>query len=220
MVVISPLQVDLSTISTYASLLSSVAIILGAGFVVYQIRQDDKLLRVSVRQADANAEQAQLTLKQLTQNSDFATLDLVMRMYEFADSTEVQRSFLTVLSTNIKSFEEYESLPEEKKLAYLQIVSLFESLGFLVEKNFVKAEIIDDMFATNLTWDSTEPFIKGMRKKYASEDFYFFFERLHKRLSGNDTGSITATYLQKLSDGKSTHGRPGETRVDQEQAPP
>jgi len=204
--VLPPLQIDLSAISADASLLSSLAIILGSVFVVYQIRQDEKLLRTSVRQADANAEQAQLTLKQLTQNTDFATMDLVMRMYEFADSREVQESFLSVLSTNITSFEDYERLPEGEKLAYLQIASLFESLGFLVEKNFVKAEIIDDMFATRLAWEKTKPFVMGMRKKYASEDYYFFFERLFKRLSGNETGSITAAYLQKLTDGGGTHG--------------
>jgi len=189
------LSIDISIVATDASILSSLAIILGAVFVVYQIRQDEKALRASVRQANAATDQAKLTMDQMVQNNNLATMDMVMRIYEFADSMEVQASYLTVLKAKISSFEEYEKLPEQKQLAFLQVASLFESLGFLVEKGFVKAEIIDDMFATRLAWETLNPFIMGLRKKYAAEDYYFFFEKLHKRLSGNDTGSMTAEFL-------------------------
>jgi hypothetical protein len=201
---ISPLQFDFGAVATDTSILSSIAIILGAVFVVYQIRQDEKLLEASVRQADANSEQAKLTMKQFVQNNELATVDLVLRMYEFADSMEVQRSFVTVVRSKIASFEDFQKLPEDKQLAFFQIVSLFESLGFLVEKGYVKAEIVDDMFATKLAWDTTKPFIMGMRKSFASEDFYFFFERLYNRLSKTDTGSITGEYLARIADGKPT----------------
>jgi hypothetical protein len=192
---LSPLQVDIGAIATDTSIFSSIAIILGSVFVVYQIRQDKEMLQASVRQADANAKQAELTMKQFLQNSEFATMDLVMRMYEFADSKEVQESYLTVLRSKITTFEEFEKLPEEKQLAFFQIASLFESLGFLVEREFVKPDIVDDMFATKLAWDMTKPFIMGMRKKYASEDYYFFFEKLYKRLSKPGVGSITGQFM-------------------------
>jgi len=191
------LQISLGTIATDTSILSSIAIILGAIFVVYQIRQDDKMLQASNRQANASADQAKLTLQQLTQNSSLATMDLVMRIYEFADSMEVQTSYLLVLKTKLTSYEDFEKLPQEKQLAYLQIASLFESLGFLVEKGFVKAEIIDDMFATRIAWDAAKPFILGFRERYAAEDYFFFFERLYKRLSNMDQGSITGEYLAR-----------------------
>ncbi len=175
--------VTASTIATDTSFLSSVAIILGAVFVVYQIRQDKAMLEASVRQADANSEQARLTMQQFNQNSNLATMDLVMRMYEFADSLEVQRSYSAVLRANLSSYEEFERLPEEKQLAFFQVASLFESLGFLVDKGYVKADIIDDMFATKLAWKMTEPFVMGMRKRFATEDYYVFFEKLYQRLS-------------------------------------
>ena len=196
---LSPLQFDLGAVATDTSILSSVAIILGAVFVVYQIRQDDKLLAQSVRQADANAEQARLTMQQFVQNNNLATMDLVMRMYEFADSMEVTKSYVTVLRSRVGSYEDFEKLPEEKQLAFFQVASLFESLGFLVEKGYVKAEIVDDMFATKLVWGMTRPFIMGMRKKYAAEDYYFFFEGLYKRLS-KETGSITGAYVAELAE--------------------
>ena len=199
MLVPPPLMtISIGTIVTDTSILSSVAIILGAVFVVYQIRQDKELLAASVRQADANAEQARLTMQQFVQNNNLATMDLVMRIYEFADSMEVQKSYTTVIRSKISSYEDFERLPEDKQLAFFQITSLFESLGFLVEKGYVKAEIVDDMFATRLAWDMTRPFIVGMREKFAAEDYYFFFERLFNRLSKNETGSITGEYLAGL----------------------
>ncbi len=220
---IAPLQVSVGTIATDTSILSSIAIILGSVFVVYQIRQDKEMLRVSVRQADANAQQASLTLKQVTQSSDLATMDLVMRIYEFADSMEVQRSYTTVLRAEISSYEEFVKLPEDKQLAFFQVASLFESLGFLVAKGFVKPEIVDDMFATKLAWEMTKPFIMGMRKKYAAEDYFFFFERLYDLLSKPNTGSVTSAYLAKMSasnTGKESSAQPGATsqqRQSQEQ---
>jgi hypothetical protein len=201
---LSPLQVNVGAIATDTSILSSVAIILGAVFVVFQIRQDKDMLAAQVRAADANAEQARLTMQQFLQNSNLATMDLVMRIYEFADSMEVQKSYFTVLQAKIATLEDYEKLPDEKKLAFLQVASLFESLGFLVEKGFVKAEIVDDMFATKTAWEMTRPFILGMRQRYAAEDYFFFFERLYKKLSKNDTGSITGEFLAKKAEEKPT----------------
>ena len=199
---LSPLQVAVGAIATDTSILSSIAIILGAVFVVYQIRQDKEMLQAQVRAADANSEQARLTMQQFIQNSNLATMDLVMRIYEFADSLEVQRSYLTVVRSKLGSYEEFEKFPEDKQLAFFQVASLFESLGFLVEKGYVMAEIVDDMFATRLAWDMTKPFILGMRKKFAAEDYYFFFERLYNRLSQPNTGSITGEYLERMAEGK------------------
>src|SRR5580700_2389499 len=113
---LSPLQLNVDAISTDTSILSSIAIILGSVFVVYQIRQDKDMLAAQVRAADANAEQARLTMKQFLQNSDLATMDLVMRIYEFADSMEVQKSYFTVIGAKIESLEDYDKLSDEKKL--------------------------------------------------------------------------------------------------------
>lgn len=196
---ISPLQLDFGAIATDTSILASIAIILGSVFVVYQIRQDEKMLQASVRQADSNAVQAKVTMQQLVQNNELATVDLVMRVYEIANTLEVQRSYFTVLHAKIATFEDFEKLPEDRQLAFYQIASLFESLGFFVEKGYVKAEIVDDMFATKLAWEMTKPFVMGMREKYAAEDYYFFFERLFTRLSKVD-GSITGAYLAGITE--------------------
>jgi uncharacterized protein DUF4760 len=170
------LQVSFESVSADATLLASVAIILGTIFVVIEMRDNKRMVEASLRQANTAA-------LQLRQNYEISTVDLITKIYDFANSLEVQRSWFTVLNTKLASYEDFERLPEEKQLAFHQIASLFESVGLLVEKGFVKEDLVDDMFATRLAWQALEPFVKAMRKKFASEDYYAWFEKLRSRLA-------------------------------------
>jgi hypothetical protein len=174
--VIAPLQISFESVSADATLLASVAIILGTAFVVLEMRDNRRLVEASFRQANTAA-------LQLKQNYELATMDLITKIYDFADSLEFQRSWFTVLNAGVASYEDFEKLPEEKQLAFHQVASLFESVGLLVERRFVNLEIVDDMFATRLAWQRLQPFIKGMREKYSSEDYYAWTEKLYRRLS-------------------------------------
>ena len=170
------LQLTYESFSADATLLASIAIILGTVFVVLEMRDNKKLVEASFRQAENSAQQ-------LKQNHELATVDLITKIYDFANSQEVQKAWMTVLGTDLKSYEDFERLPEDKQLAFHQIASLFESLGLLVEKGFVNQELVDDMFATQLAWQKLEPFVMGMRRKYSSEDYYVWMEKLRARLS-------------------------------------
>jgi hypothetical protein len=180
---VSSLQINFGSISNDAAFLSSVAIILGAIFVVFQMRDDKKLLEATKVQASAAADQAKLSTEQLKQNNRLQEMTLVTTIYDQANTLEFQRSWFTILDTNLNSTEEYESLPEEKQLAFLQTASLFESVGLLVERGFAAPELVNEMFATNLAWDRLQFFIKAMRKTHPGEDFYYWFERLHERIN-------------------------------------
>ena len=169
------LGIDLSTVSADATLLASIAIILGTVFVVIEMRDNKRLVEASFKQANTAA-------LQLKQNHELATVDLITKIYDFANSLEVQRSWLTVVNTKISSYDEFEKLSREDQLAFYQIASLFESIGLLVEKGFVRVGLADDMFAVRLAWQRLEPFVKGMREKYKAEDYYVWMEKLHNRL--------------------------------------
>ena|SRR5579872_3919963 len=136
-----PVQLDLfGAIVTDTSLLSSIAIILGAIFVVLQLRDDRKLIEATVSQANSSTEQARLTTQQLKQNYELATVDLITGIYDFANSLQVQGSWLTVLKSKVADPEDFAKVPQDVELAYLQMASLFESIGLLVEKDFVKPD--------------------------------------------------------------------------------
>jgi hypothetical protein len=164
------------------SLFSSVAVILGVLFVAYQIRENGKLITASEKQAEAAAVQARLSTEQMKQTNEIANMDMIMRLYEFANTAEVQSAWLTVLNSKIHSFEDFENLPKSDQISYYQIAALFESLGVLAERNIVKLEVIEDMFLTELAWTAMKPFVLGMRKKFGEEQNYIFFEGLYERL--------------------------------------
>jgi hypothetical protein len=174
--------IDLSEIGSILSFFSSVAIILGAIFVVFQIRDNKKLIMAANQQAKAAAVQANITSEQLKQNNEIADMDLIMRLYEFANSSEVQTAWLNVLNSRKTSFEEFEKLPKSEQVSFYQIAALFESLGVLVDRGIVKLDVVEDVFLTEVAWKAMEPFLSGIRQKYGEEENYVFFERLYKKL--------------------------------------
>jgi len=179
--------VDLGNLTSDFSLISSIAIILGTVFVVVQLRQNNTLIKAANEQAHAAAAQARLTTEQMKQNNDIADMDLVMRLYEFANSTEVQSAWHTVLNTKVETLEDFQKLQKVDQVAYYQIAALFESLGVLVERGFVKPEVIADMFLTELAWERMEGFVSAMRDHYGEEENYVGFERLYKAISSHSS---------------------------------
>ena len=171
-----------SFISEDVSLFSSIAVILGALFVAYQIRENGKLITASEKQAEAAAIQAKLSTEQMKQTNEIANMDMIMRLYEFANTAEVQSAWLTVLNSNIRSFEDFEKLSQHDQVSFYQIAALFESLGVLAERNIVKLEVIEDMFLTELAWTTMKPFVTGVRKKFGEDQNYIFFESLYEHL--------------------------------------
>jgi hypothetical protein len=174
--------VDIGNITSDLSFLSSLAIILGALFVIVQLRQNNKLIEAATEEAKAAGVQAKLTTDQMRQNNDLANMDMIMRLYEFANTAEVQTAWLTVLNTKIGSFGDFLKLPKQDQVSFYQIGALFESLGVLLERGIVKPDIIEDMFLTELAWESLKVFVSGMREQHGEEENYLAFERLFNRI--------------------------------------
>ena len=178
---------DTGSLTADLSLLSSSAIIVGTIFILIQLRQGNRIIQANTEQAKAAATQAKLTTEQLKQNHQLANMDMIMRLYEFANTAEVQSAWLTVISSKIKSYQDFQSLPKSDQVSFFQIAALFESLGVLVDRNIVSPEAVADMFLTQMAWDAVQPFVIGMRQKYGEEESYTFFEKLHNSLSNKET---------------------------------
>ena len=173
---------DIGSLTSDLSILSSLAIILGALFVIVQLRQNNRLIEAATEQTKAAVVQAKLTTEQMKQNNDLANMDMIMRLYEFANTGEVQSAWLTVLNSKIGTFENFLMLPKQDQVSFYQIGALFESLGVLVERAIVNPDIIEDMFLTELAWESMKVFVLGMRKQHGEEENYLAFERLYNRV--------------------------------------
>jgi len=179
--------VDLGGVTYDVSLLSSIAIILGTLFVVVQIRQNNRMILVAGQQAEAAAVQAKLTTEQLRQDHKLANMDLIMRLYEFANTAEFQAAWLTVLNAHISTYEDFQELPKPDQVAFYQTGALFESLGVLVERGVVNLDVVEDMFLTQLAWESLKPFVTGVRERFGEEESYAGFQRLHERILQRST---------------------------------
>lgn len=80
------LAISYGAIDSGIEFLSSMAIILGAIFVVLEIRDNRKMIEAATDQAKAAAIQADASAKQIQQNIEIADMDIIMRLYEFANS--------------------------------------------------------------------------------------------------------------------------------------
>jgi len=183
--------IDFSQVSSDAAFVSSLAIALGAVFVVLQIRDNRKLIMASTEQAKAAVIQAKLSTDQLKQNNDLADMEMIMRIYEFANTVEVQTSWLRVSDLGLKSYEEFQRLPGNEKVAFYQISALFESIGVLVDRGFVSVATIDDMFVPERAWQKLLPFIEGINKE-AGDEVYVFFRKLNERMKEHRKNSAAS----------------------------
>lgn len=167
-------MINYGEIDAGISFFSSIAIILGAIFVVLEIRDNKKMIEAANLQAKAAAQQTK-------QNSEIANMDIIMRLYEFANTREVQTSWLTVINSGIKSFQDFQKLPRDEQVAFYQIASLFESVGVLLDRNIITIQTVDDMFLPQLAWTRMAPFVDGLRDSSGSQPFPFF-EGLNRRM--------------------------------------
>jgi hypothetical protein len=177
-----------SELTSDAQILSSIAVMIGAIFVFFQIRQNNKLIRATSLQAEAAVTQSKLTTEQMKQTNAISDMDLIMRLYEFANSAEVQSSWLTVIHSNFRTPDEWSKLSDREQVALYQIAALFESLGVLVQRGFVQVDVIDDMFQTELAWQKLEGFAKRTRELFGDEASYSSFEFLYKKIKVLNTG--------------------------------
>jgi len=163
------------------------AIIIGALFVVFEIRDNQKMIQAATDQAKAAAIQAQSSAEQTRQNTEIADMDIIMRLYEFANTREVQTSWLTVLNSNLRSFEEFQKLPRDDQVSYYQVASLLESIGVLLDRGIITLQTVDDMFLPQMAWQRMKPFLDGLRTSSGGEAFPFF-EKLNREMEALEQG--------------------------------
>lgn len=178
------LAISFGDVDSTISFLSSMAIIIGALFVVFEIRDNQKMIKAATDQASAAAVQAKASAEQTRQNTEIADMDIIMRLYEFANTREVQSSWLTVINSNLRSYEEFQKLPKEDQVSYYQMASLFESIGVLLDRGIITLQTVDDMFLPQMAWQKMKPFLDGLKTASGEEPFPYF-EKLSR-----DIGSL------------------------------
>jgi len=172
--IFAPLDLSFGALESDVTFVSSIAIILGAVFVVFELRDNKRMLEAMNEQAKAATIQARASSDQMRLTNEIADMDMIMRLYEFANTKEFQTSWLTVLNSNIQSYAEFEKMPRDEQVAFYQVASLFESLGVLADRKIVTLATVEDMFLTETAWEVMRPFMDGVNAKLGGEGFYYF----------------------------------------------
>lgn len=185
--------INFGEVDSVVAFVSSMAIILGALFVVFEIRDNQKMIQAATDQAKAAAIQAESSAQQTKQNIQIANMDIIMRLYEFANSREVQTAWLSVINSKLNSFEDFQNLSRDEQVSFYQIASLFESVGVLLDRGIIDLKTVDDMFLPELAWERMKPMIDGLNSLSGLEGFPYF-AKLSQGLQskGTEAGALSA----------------------------
>lgn len=122
------------------------------------------------------------TLLELRHLARTRKTDVIMRIYDRFSSKEMVEAISSIGQLKLRPSE---SLPYDGMTGVVQVSTLFEGLGVLLEKGLIDVELVDSLFGPSLDtlWDPIRPFIYGTRKSLNQPFMFSHFEYLHNRLN-------------------------------------
>ena len=142
------MPIDLSSLVTFLSAISSIAVILGAIFVVFQLRQNSKLIELQVKQ---NHSIIGLALLDKLTDESFAT-----RRKKMHDSIKA------AVASNWEGFDDSLEDYEARDFAYI-----YELVGQLAREDIVDLDLLRSTFQYLVVWDwdAFSPFAKHFMER-------------------------------------------------------
>jgi hypothetical protein len=142
-------------ISTIATIVTTVSIVLGVIFALMELRH--------------------LTATRKT--------EIIMKIYDRFSSREMVEAINKVGAAKFESIEEYRNKYGFTDVA--EIAVLFEGLGVLLEQNLIDISLVDRLFGPtlHLLWERMQPVIYEMRKGLNEPFFFSHYEYLNKKLN-------------------------------------
>jgi hypothetical protein len=122
------------------------------------------------------------TLLELRHLARTRKTDVIMRIYDRFSSKEMVEAISSVGQLRSKTAE---SLQPEKLTGVIQLSTLFEGLGVLLEKDLIDIELVYSLFGPSLDtlWEPIQPFIYRTRESLKQPFMFSHFEYLHNKLN-------------------------------------
>jgi hypothetical protein len=150
---------QLATLTEWTAVLTAVAGVAAAVFILLQLRHMDK----------------------------HRDLETSMELFEWAESDRLRKAFRWVEERF--QFEDYEKYKaqvandlEISEYPY-EVTAYFEQVGFLTQKKFIDVDVIVDRLSMHIisNWKKLEPWIMALRKEKGDETFGEHFQRLYEK---------------------------------------
>jgi len=122
------------------------------------------------------------TLLELRHLARTRKTDVIMRIYDRFSSREMVDAIYSVGELRVRSGA---PMPQEKMVGIVQVSTLFEGLGVLLEKGLIDIELVDSLFGPSLDalWEPIRPFVYSTRESLKQPFMFSHFEYLHNRLN-------------------------------------
>ena len=124
---------------------------------------------------------------QLRHNDKHKDLEISMKLFEWAETDRLRKALRWVEKDfHFEDLDKYKAEVEENfevsDYPY-QTEAFFEQVGFLVNKNLVDIDVIVDRLGsyTISNWEKLKPWIIAMRKERNDRTFGEHFEKLYKK---------------------------------------
>jgi hypothetical protein len=123
-----------------------------------------------------------LALLELRQLIKTRKTDIIMRIYERFSSRELIEAMNKIGGSEFENFESYRNKYGMTEIA--EIAVLFDSIGILVEQNFIDVSSVDSFFGSTIffLWQRMKPVIYAMREGTNESHFFSHYEYLINRL--------------------------------------
>ncbi len=130
---------------------------------------------------------AVFTVVQLLHMEKHRNVEVSMKLFEWAETEKLHKAFRWVeRSFQFESYEKFrvaeEANSEVSDYPY-EVAAFFEEVGFLVKKNFVDLDVVDDRLGTHIisSWKKLEPWILALRKEQSDKTFGEHFQSLYEK---------------------------------------
>jgi hypothetical protein len=142
-------------ISTIATIVTTVSIVIGVVFTLLELRHLAKTRRT----------------------------EIIMKIYDRFSGREMVEAMNKVGSAKFESLDDYRKNYGFTKIT--EIAVLFEGLGVLLEQNLIDIKMVDRLFGPTLNalWERVQPVLYAMRKGLNEPFFFSHFEYLINELS-------------------------------------
>ena len=109
--------------------------------------------------------------------------DIIMRVYDKFASKEIVEAMSNIPQASQTSAADFSR--RGQMIGAIQVATLFEELGILLERRLIDIKLLDSFFGPTLEslWIPMQPLIKGMRDAMKQPFFFSHFEYLHDELN-------------------------------------
>jgi hypothetical protein len=185
------LAFDISTLIQDLSAVSSIAVIAGAIFVVFQLRQNAKLIEGSNKQIETSNRQVEASIQQ---NRQQVILSIVDRFTDESFNLKRKKVREIIKKCQANNWEGFQESDDDYDVR--GFIVHYEATGYLAKVEIIDIKMIQEGMGYGVIydWATLEPAVKYYRsvwKRNVYENFEWFYDSVKKAMESEGKNTST-----------------------------